>query len=1274
MIKKLFILWLCTAFVFVGSATFTNTASAAISNPLAANGEESISVSGFTSGATLKLYLTDNTLKATQASVAGPTYTFLNVEPNSLGYYVTQTVGLEESANSPFVSASLRTPSATAGIGYVDASNVYPGATVTLYDLGGHTISSTPVDQGNGTYRFSGLTARTTYYVIQSINGVNSVNSSFVTVLPAIPDAPVAANGEESIGVSSFTSGATLKLYLTNGTLKATEPSVTAATYTFPNVEPNGPGYYVTQTVNGEESVNSNFAAASLRTPSASGGIGYIDAGNIYPGAAITLYDADGHSIPSTPADQGNGTYRFSGLTARTTYYVIQSINGVSSVNSSFATVLPAVPDAPTAANGEESISVSSFTSGATLKLYLTNGTLKATEPSVTTSTYIFPNVEPNSLGYYVTQTVNGEESVNSNFAAASLRTPAASVGIGHVDVSNVYPGAVVTLYDLGGNPLSISPADQGNGTVRFSGLAARSTYYAIQSINGVSSVNSNFVTILPAMPDAPTAANGEESISVSSFTSGATLKLYLTNGTLKATEPSVTASTYIFPNVEPNSLGYYVTQTVNGEESQNSSFVSASLRTPAASTDIGRVDVSNIYPGAHVTLYEYTGLEISSNPTAMGSGTVRFDGLAATHSYYAVQSINGVISAPTKIVTVPSLPAPVHLTAAAGSKQVTLNWSSVTGATYYSIYMDSPGGQFSLATVTNVTYTTYTIPNLINGTTYAFVVRAGNLGGLSGNSNEASATPATVPAAPADVTAVAGNGLAVITFTPPTDNGGSAITGYTVTALPGNLVISGTESPITVTGLTNGLSYTFTVTAMNGLGSSTPSAESNAVVPASRSNHGGSSSTSQPSTPTDAAEPDTTGVDILVNGKAESAGTAVTSKRNEQSVTTIIVDRAKLEEKLAAEGQHATVTIPVYSQSDVVIAELTGQMIKSMEDKQAILVLKTDQAAYTLPAQQINIASLSDKLGKSVALQDIKLQIEIAEPTAGTIQMAEHAAAKGTFTLVVPPVDFTIRAVYGGTSTEASAFSAYVERTIALPAEVDPNKITTGTVVDPDGTVRHVPTKIVAIDGKYYAKVSSLTNSTYAIVWHPLEFKDVSNHWAKNTANDMGSRMIIDGTGDSLFSPDRDITRAEFAAILVRGLGLKPENGASPFSDVNTADWYNGAIHTAYAYQLINGFEDGTFRPNDRITREQAMVIVAKAMTITNLKSKLPSQSADETLRPYTDAANASGWAKNGIADSVQSGIVAGRSGTELAAGAYITRAEVAVIIQRLLQKSDLI
>jgi hypothetical protein len=89
-----------------------------------------------------------------------------------------------------------------------------------------------------------------------------------------------------------------------------------------------------------------------------------------------------------------------------------------------------------------------------------------------------------------------------------------------------------------------------------------------------------------------------------------------------------------------------------------------------------------------------------------------------------------------------------------------------------------------------------------------------------------------TLPGTPIIGTATLGNAQAFVNFTPPTSNGGSFITGYTVTSNPENIIVNGLSSPITVSGLKNGTTYTFTVTATNAIGTGPASAPSNAVTP----------------------------------------------------------------------------------------------------------------------------------------------------------------------------------------------------------------------------------------------------------------------------------------------------------------------------------------------------------------------------------------------------------------------------------------------------------
>jgi Domain of unknown function (DUF4082)/Fibronectin type III domain/Bacterial Ig domain len=184
----------------------------------------------------------------------------------------------------------------------------------------------------------------------------------------------------------------------------------------------------------------------------------------------------------------------------------------------------------------------------------------------------------------------------------------------------------------------------------------------------------------------------------------------------------------------------------------------------------------------------------------------------------------------------------PTNVTATAGNGSASVSWSAPTSGGTPANYVITPyvGTTAQATTTVPGTATTATITGLTNGTAYTFTVTGTNSNGTGPASTPSNAvTPNnTPPGAPTAVTAVAASSQAQVSWTAPTNSGGSAITGYTVTPLAGSTAgspvnVGASATSATVTGLTNGTAYTFTVTATNGNGTGPASSPSPAITPA---------------------------------------------------------------------------------------------------------------------------------------------------------------------------------------------------------------------------------------------------------------------------------------------------------------------------------------------------------------------------------------------------------------------------------------------------------
>lgn len=183
-------------------------------------------------------------------------------------------------------------------------------------------------------------------------------------------------------------------------------------------------------------------------------------------------------------------------------------------------------------------------------------------------------------------------------------------------------------------------------------------------------------------------------------------------------------------------------------------------------------------------------------------------------------------------------------------------------------------------------------------------------------------------------------------------------------------------------------------------------------------------------------------------------------------------------------------------------------------------------------------------------------------------------------------------------------------------------------------------------------------------------EFSDLSSApWAKDAINILASEGVLSGTGDGTFCPQNTITRAQFAQMVVKAfdIPLLTEKAMS-FTDVNRGDWYHEAIQILCHRGIVNGISSTEFGVNQPITRQDMAVIINRTM------SHLKMTIAQGNEITFADEADISDYAKNSVTLLTKTGIINGKENGTFAPKDTATRAEAAVIIYRIMYAMKLL
>lgn len=184
--------------------------------------------------------------------------------------------------------------------------------------------------------------------------------------------------------------------------------------------------------------------------------------------------------------------------------------------------------------------------------------------------------------------------------------------------------------------------------------------------------------------------------------------------------------------------------------------------------------------------------------------------------------------------------------------------------------------------------------------------------------------------------------------------------------------------------------------------------------------------------------------------------------------------------------------------------------------------------------------------------------------------------------------------------------------------------------------------------------------------------FSDIKNHANKAAIEELASRGIINGMGKGTFAPNKTMTRAEFAAIVTRALGLAAKD-TKAFTDVPSSKWYAGYIGTANSSGIVNGVGSGKFNPDGTITRQEAAAMVARAAKLCGLDPSMDEAATKDMLAQFGDYRSVASWAKKPMAFCYSVNIL-DQSDLNIEPTKAILRCEIAQMLYNMLTAAELI
>ncbi len=381
------------------------------------------------------------------------------------------------------------------------------------------------------------------------------------------------------------------------------------------------------------------------------------------------------------------------------------------------------------------------------------------------------------------------------------------------------------------------------------------------------------------------------------------------------------------------------------------------------------------------------------------------------------------------------------------------------------------------------------------------------------------------------------------------------------------------------------------------------------------------------------------------------SQGTAIIKTDDKGNIVTLLnVDKDKVSAQIKDNVDGiVTINAAVDPNASQISVNMNAELFSTASQNSTRLEINTGNATISIEPGTLSVAD-----GAEVSLTTKALNEEEAKEILARVGSTEFNTAALVF-------DFDITSSKG-----AVRFNKPLTITIKYDTSkvIEPEKLGIYYFNNNTKEWEYIGGKVTR-NGTIEFKVEHF--SKYTAMEYRKTFNDISNVvWAQKQIEVLAARHIIKGIDSKNFAPNNNITRAEFAKLIVEGLSLKHGEKIVSFSDVKAGAWYKEFVEIAASLGIVTG-HDGKFDPNGQITREQMATMIVRA-----LKYIEPNGSYITGILNFTDYENISEWAKEAVEISVSKELVKGLGNGAFGPQEKATKAQAAVIIYRMLDVLD--